>query len=448
MALRSKSDIHSKDFASKGCPRFTPDSTTPPDSSEDEYDEEEDSEEEDSEEEEDQEKADHKKQAKQVLKKPKRKMAYKSSRPADADTTSDPKIPKRRGMTIPDRSARKQTEESSSSNSAQPKTHNHQNNDHQQELGIATGIDTSTTSTAKSVPLKGMTVDTSIQEQEQPTILLLKIATETGEKIRLPPRSTSLLTTEEESEEQLRKQFNELYIKKSSNSGEGNLGALNNANVSGGLCSSFTMGKKASLRVADGIETAESPDSPNQIYKIKVRGANMSEILDLAKPIIPDNYVGQVRQNIKFLLDKKSQDVYGWNKFEKGNMNIFCPKEHAEEFVKALNDLLTNINNKKDTSQCSLPPCAQIEQLPTKTTSMVWVQIPIPLLKMLGLRSYTWSDLSVFLVDHIEDVLLVGRISVAGKDENTRENSNAWDLAIQNPPYDGESKYPHTPQQA
>ena len=128
-------------------------------------------------------------------------------------------------------------------------------------------------------------------------------------------------------------------------------------------------------------------------------------------------------------------------------MNVFCPKEHVEGFVKALNDLLSDMHSKKDTSQSSLPPCPQIEQLPSKTTSMVWVQIPIPLLKTLGLRTYTWSDLTVFILDHVEDVILVGKISVAGKDESTHEDSNAWDLAEQFPPYNGQSKYPHTPVQ-
>ena len=450
MELPSLSDIRSKDFASKGYARFTPDSTTPPDSTEDEYDEEENDEEEDDEEEEE-EKADHKQQANEDLKVPQRKKAYKDSHSANAPTSSGPNTPRRLGMTFPDRSAKKQTEERSPSKRAQPKVKTLQENDHQ-ELGSATGNDTYTSSTAKSGQLKGMEVDGSLQEetkspqeqQEQPSILLLKFASETGIKM---PRSISLLTTEQESDEQFQKRFSDLYIKNHSNIGDGDLDVLNKANVSGGCCITFTMGKKASLRLADGIETADSPDSPNPIYKIKVRGTNMSKVLDVAKPIIPDQYVGQVKRNMKFLVEKKSQNVYGWSKYKLGFLNVFCPKEHVEGFVKALNDLLSDMHSKKDTSQCSLPPCPQIEQLPSKTTSMVWVQIPIPLLNMIGLRSYTWSDLTVFIVNHVEDVLLVGKISVAGKDKATNKDSNAWDLAIQYPPYDGESIYPHTPEQ-
>ena len=450
MELPSLSDIRSKNFASKGYARFTPDSTTPPDSTEDEYDEEENDEEEDDEEEEE-EKADHKQQANEDLKVPQRKKAYKDSHSANAPTSSGPNTPRRLGMTFPDRSAKKQTEERSPTKRAQPKVKTLQENDHQ-ELGSATGNDTYTSSTAKSGQLKGMKVDGSLQEktksqqeqQEQPSILLLKFASETGKKM---PRSTSLLTTEQESDEQFTKRFSELYIENRSNIGDANLDVLNNANVSGGICITFTIGKKPSLRVVDGIETAHSPDSANPIYKIKVRGDKISEILGVAHPVIPDEYVGQVKRNIKFLVDVKSQNVYGWNKYEKGFLYVFCPKDHAEGCVKALNELLTNIHSKKDTTRCSLPPSPQIEQLPSKTTSMVWVQIPIPLLKTLGLRTYTWSDLTVFILDHVEDVILVGKISVAGKDEFTNEDSNAWDLAEQFPPYNGESKYPHTPEQ-
>ena len=171
----------------------------------------------------------------------------------------------------------------------------------------------------------------------------------------------------------------------------------------------------------------------------------MSIILDMTHPRIPDEYVGQVRRNLKFLLD--SQNVYGWHKYEQGFVFIFCRLERVEGFVQALNSILSDMHSKKGTAHSSLPSCPQIAQLPSQSTRMVWVQIPIPLLKMLGLRLYTWSDLTMFIVDHVEDVLLVGKISVAGTDKTTGEDSNAWDLAHQVPAYNGQSRYPEKPKQ-
>ena len=74
--------------------------------------------------------------------------------------------------------------------------------------------------------------------------------------------------------------------------------------------------------------------------------------------------------------------------------------------------------------------------MPEKTTEMIWVQLEVKLLQKLGLRVYAWADLDVFIVDHLENLVLKGKTSVAGA------NRNDWDLSTrQNPPYNGSSKW-------
>ena len=64
---------------------------------------------------------------------------------------------------------------------------------------------------------------------------------------------------------------------------------------------------------------------------------------------------------------------------------------------------------------------------------MMWLQLPVEILQQLGLCLYAWADLTVFLVDQHEDVLLVGKMSNAGKDGKV--NRNDWDMAVTGYPY-------------
>jgi hypothetical protein len=56
---------------------------------------------------------------------------------------------------------------------------------------------------------------------------------------------------------------------------------------------------------------------------------------------------------------------------------------------------------------------------------------------MLGVRLIAWADLTVVILDHLHDVMLIGKTSSAGKQEH--DNRNDWDLKDQNPPYNGVS---------
>jgi hypothetical protein len=123
------------------------------------------------------------------------------------------------------------------------------------------------------------------------------------------------------------------------------------------------------------------------------------------------------------------QNLFGWMTFKRASLNVYSSHERAERFVNAVNRHLAQQQE----------PRHQLQRLPPKTSQMVWLDLPVKLLKQLGLRLYAWADLTIFLVDHLEDVLLVGKMSVAGK--KGKKNRNDWDLAKTNPPYNGTSEW-------
>ena len=110
--------------------------------------------------------------------------------------------------------------------------------------------------------------------------------------------------------------------------------------------------------------------------------------------------------------------------------------------MKAINDTLSELHYKKG-RYCSLPK-PQLDQLPAESTRMVWLQLPIPLLQMLGLRLYAWSDLIVSIVDHLRNLMLIGKTSVTGKQGGGGEYRNDWDLGVADedtPAYNGVRQY-------
>ena len=133
----------------------------------------------------------------------------------------------------------------------------------------------------------------------------------------------------------------------------------------------FSTKSKVSLQFVDGVYTKPSPDSKNQTYGIKAVGHNISEVRDVVNPTIPDDYTGDVRRNIKFMLDKHQQNFFGWMKWEGGLLHIWCPYPHASQFVDAINETLASLHASK--SRFSIDPRPQIKELPAVSTHMVWV---------------------------------------------------------------------------
>jgi hypothetical protein len=219
-------------------------------------------------------------------------------------------------------------------------------------------------------------------------------------------------------------------------------GFLQQTNTTGGLYMKFSTRTKVSLQYVDGVYTKPSPDSKNQTYGIKAVGHKISEETDVVNPTIPDDYTGEVLRNIKFMLDKHQQNFFGWMKWEGGLLHIWCPYSHAFQFVDAINETLADLHASK--SRFSIDPRPQIEELPAVSTHMVWVILPVPLLQMLGLRLFAWADMTVFILDHLHDVMLIGKTSVAGKGKvegKLKEvDRNDWDLAKKSV-FNGVSKY-------
>jgi hypothetical protein len=210
----------------------------------------------------------------------------------------------------------------------------------------------------------------------------------------------------------------------------GDLTKLENAPKSmGGVFITFANGQRPTLRFTEGIETVVSKTSANQAIRIKLRGTNMSTIADRDNPKVPEQYSGEIRRNINFLYlkGKGQQDLFGWMSYNKSSLYVYCSYRQAVRFVNAVNRHL----------QKQKGPQHRLQQLTEKTSQMVWLDLRVELLKQLGLRLYAWADLTIFLVDHLEDVLLVGKTSVAGK--QGKENRNDWDLTNTTPPYNGTS---------
>jgi len=218
---------------------------------------------------------------------------------------------------------------------------------------------------------------------------------------------------------------------------------LQQTNTTGGLYMEFSTSTKVSLQYVDGVFTKPSPDSTNEIYGIKAVGHNISEVTDVRDPTIPDEYIGEARKNIQFMLDAHKQNFYGWMKCEESLLHIWCSFVHAFQFVDALNETLASLHASK--SRFSRDPRPQIEGLPGVSTQMVWVILPVPLLQMLGLRLFAWADMTVFILDHRHDVMLIGKTSVAGKGKvegkPKKVDRNDWDLAKKGPVFNGVSKY-------
>ena len=266
-------------------------------------------------------------------------------------------------------------------------------------------------------------------QQEHPRDYELQIVTTCGRNINMQRGEVLLSETEEEKKRMLLGSSKQLYT--ASNESH----VMNNTNTTGGLYITFAKDKKASLRFIDGVFTAISPQSANQNYRIKMEGNNMSEEASVSKPMIPEQYQGEARKNIKFLLDSHQQDLYGWMKVKDSFFFVWCSSPHAMAFVKGINDTLSRLHRVK-VNHSSLP-CPQLAQLPARTTKTVWLKIPVPLLQMLGVRLIAWADLTVVILDHLHDVMLIGKTSSAGKQEH--DNRNDWDLKDQNPPYNGVS---------
>ena len=266
-------------------------------------------------------------------------------------------------------------------------------------------------------------------QHEQSRDYQLQIVTTCGRNINMRHGEVLLSESEEEKKRLLLGSSKQLYT--ASNESH----VMNNTNTTGGLYITFAKDKKASLCFIDGVFTAISPQSANQTYRIKMEGNNMSEEASVTKPMIPEQYQGEARKNIKYLLDSNQQNLYGWMKLKGCFFFVWCSSPHAMAFVNGINHTLSRLHSLK--AKHSSLPCPQLAQLPTVTTKMVWLKIPVPLLQMLGVRLIAWADLTVVILDHLHDVMLIGKTSSAGKQD--RVNRNDWDLEDQNPPYNGVS---------
>lgn len=297
-----------------------------------------------------------------------------------------------------------------------------------------------------------------LRKVEQPTChkVHFEPTSTSGNTIALEP-GTSLLTTTQNTEAQLSKPFKQLYASPDNSEigtttgktrvvtpnaqphkvanisrGPDDLSKLGNTStLKGGLFITFARGQTPTLRFVESIETVVSKDSANQAIRIKVRGTNMSTIAERETTIGPGKYNGETKRNIDFLYlkGKGQQNLFGWMTYKSASLYVYSSHERAERFVNAVNRHLAQRQGLRH----------QLQRLPSKTSQMVWLDLRVELLKQLGLRLYAWADLTIFLVDHLEDVLLVGKMSVAGK--KGKKNRNDWDVANTNPPYNGTSEW-------
>ena len=117
-------------------------------------------------------------------------------------------------------------------------------------------------------------------------------------------------------------------------------------------------------------------------------------------------------------------------KLARASLHVWCQYEHGDSFTDAINQGLTSAH--VDGGM----PLYQLDKLPAKTTDMIWIKLEVTLLQKLGVRVYAWADLDVFIIYHLENLVLKGITSVAGGGRND------WDLPNDtDPPFEGISKY-------
>jgi hypothetical protein len=203
-----------------------------------------------------------------------------------------------------------------------------------------------------------------------------------------------------------------------------------NTDTSGGLLVTLVSGEKASLRFVRGIKTIVVQN------RLKLRGEHVTAEANSNPPKYPTDEEAfqqkEVKKNIRFLLTNPLSEIYGWLKNGNASFYVYCHRDDGTSFCDAINQELASAHlNERGV------PRFQLEQLPEKTTDMIWMELEVQLLQKLGLRIYAWADLTVFIVDHLENWILKGKTSAAG------DGRNDWDLPneIDAPYYIGISKW-------
>jgi hypothetical protein len=254
-------------------------------------------------------------------------------------------------------------------------------------------------------------------------------------------KGTSILLTTTSATQQLDTPFEDLYSSCKTN--EVTIGnkspRVNHLQATyrkkGGLLMTFITGTMTALRYVSGLSTIEVDEdkSPNPLYSIKIRGKHTSKDADAKTPKLPTeepfNEEG-IKTNIKFLLRDPLSKIHGWLKLARASLHVWCHYEHGDSFTDAINQSLTSAH--VDGGM----PLYQLDKLPAKTTDKIWIKLEVTLLQKIGVRVYAWADLEVFIIDHLENLVLKGITSVAGGSRND------WDLPNDtDPPFEGISKH-------
>jgi hypothetical protein len=180
--------------------------------------------------------------------------------------------------------------------------------------------------------------------------------------------------------------------------------------LSGGLCISFLYGNRrnTTLRYFVGISTYDCTLSS---YGCKVVGKIMStasEDFTSPKQPSPVKYGNEAARDMKVIMNDWC--LYQWFKCEKkGRLNLLCSYEESTDFVHAIQNRLSSL----DSSAYS----AQLQDLPPKTSSMVWLSMSLYFLRVLGLTIYVFASKHVLVVDHEDVLILIGVLSSANKSQ-------------------------------
>jgi hypothetical protein len=263
-----------------------------------------------------------------------------------------------------------------------------------------------------------------------PAVYKLRLITGAKKDDKKLAKGISLLSTRTSATKQLDTSFENLY-KDSRNTVQ----AATNMNgddtdTNGGLLVTLVSGEKASLRFVRGIKTIVVQN------RLKLRGEHVTAEAKSNPPKYPTDDEAfqeeEVKKNIRFLLTNPLSEIYGWLKNGNASFYVYCHRDDGTSFCDAINQELASahLNERGE-------PRFQLEQLPEKTTDMIWMEMEVQLLQKLGLRIYAWADLTIFIVDHLENRILKGKTSAAG------DKRNDWDLPndIDAPYYTGISKW-------
>ena len=300
-----------------------------------------------------------------------------------------------------------------------------------------------TSSSSTSIPINlSREINTASAVEQQPTkapmvhpaVYNLRLITGAKEDDKKLAKGISLLSTRTSASKQLERSFEELY-KESRKKIEADKDISTSMNehdtdTNGGLLVTLVTGEKASLRFVRGIKTIVVGN------RLKLRGEHVTAEANSNPPKYPTDEEAfqqkEVKKNIKFLLTNPLSEIYGWLKDGRASFYVYCHRDNGISFCEAINQELASahLNEKGE-------PRFQLEQLPEKTTDMIWMKLEVQLLQKLGLRIYAWADLTVFIVDQLENWILKGKTSAAG------DSRNDWDLPndIDAPYYTGISKW-------